>query len=53
MPTKVIASTSGMHNATTIPGRQPSERKFTASTITIASISERVNSPTESATTCV
>ncbi len=51
MSTKVIASTSGMATATTIPGRQPSARKLTASTMAIASIRLLVNSPTASCTT--
>ena len=48
MTTKVIASTSGMATATTMPGRQPSARKLTASTMAIASIRLLVNSPTAS-----
>ena len=50
--TKVMASTSGMAMATTMPGRQPSARKLTASTMAIASIRLLVNSPTASWTTC-
>ena len=38
MTTKVMASTSGMAIATTMPGRQPSARKLTASTMAMASI---------------
>ena len=52
MTTKVIASTSGMAMATTMPGRQPSARKLTASTMAMASIRLLVNSPTASFTTC-
>ncbi len=37
MTTKVMASTSGMATATTMPARQPSDRKLTASTIAMAS----------------
>ena len=47
MAAKVIASTSGIDNATTVPARRPSEKKLTASTITTASASERTNSATE------
>ena len=36
---KVMASTSGMENATTRPVRQPSEKKLTSSTMASASIS--------------
>ncbi|OWK19724.1 hypothetical protein AJ88_39090 [Mesorhizobium amorphae CCBAU 01583] len=50
--TKVMASTSGMATATTMPGRQPSARKETASTMAIASPRLLVNSPTDSSTTC-
>ena len=39
MPTKVIASTSGMEKVTTRPARAPSDRNDTASTIAIASTS--------------
>ena len=48
MSTNVIASTSGMAMATTTPGRQPSARKLTASTMAMASIRLLVNSPTAS-----
>ena len=45
------ASTSGTLVATTMPTRQPSERKLTASTIASASRKLRVNSPTACDTT--
>ena len=56
MVTKVIASTSGIVSATTMPGQMsirsglvcsPKATKLTASTTAIASISTRTNSPTE------
>ncbi len=37
--TNVMANTSGMDRATTMPVRHPSEKKLTSSTITNASIS--------------
>ncbi|MNT33192.1 hypothetical protein D3C72_1691050 [compost metagenome] len=52
MARKVIASTSGMDSATTMPLRTPRLRKHTASTITTASISTFMNSPTAFFTTC-
>ena len=39
IPTKVIASTSGIDRVTTIPARVPSDRKDTASTMAMASAS--------------
>ena len=48
---KVIASTSGMDSATTMPVRRPRLKKLTASTITTASTSERMNSLTAFLTT--
>src|SRR4051812_17498131 len=47
----VIARTSGMAMATTMPGRQPSDRKLTPRTMTMASIKVLMNSPTASSTT--
>jgi hypothetical protein len=47
---KVIASTSGIDSATTRPVRSPSEKKLTSSTIATASVSTRMNSPTDSST---
>ena len=56
MVTKVMASTSGMVSATTMPGQMsmrngrvcsPRAMKLTASTMAMASISTRTNSPTE------
>ena len=44
MTTKTIASTSGTEVATTMPVRQPSDRKLTASTMASASRNERRNS---------
>ena len=44
MTTKVMASTSGTDSATTMPVRQPSERKLTTSTMPSASTKERTNS---------
>ena len=52
MATKVMARTSGIAIATTMPGRQPSDRKLTPSTMAMASISVLMNSPTASSTTC-
>ena len=58
---QVIASTSGIVIATTRPGQMsmriglkcsPRLTKLTSSTITMASISTRTNSPTERATAC-
>ena len=46
-----MASTSGTEVATTMPERQPSETKLTASTIASASRNERVNSNTAASTT--
>ncbi len=48
---KVIARTSGIDSATTMPVRQPSERKLTASTMAIASARLLVNSWIDSCTT--
>ena len=45
-----IASTRGTDSATTMPVRQPSERKLTTSTMTSASANVRTNSETESST---
>ena len=45
-----IAKTSGTDSATTIPVRQPSERKLTASTMTSASANVSTNSDTEPST---
>ena len=45
--TNTIASTSGTDSATTMPVRQPSERKLTTSTIASASAKLRRNSETE------
>ena len=45
------ASTSGTEVATTMPVRQPSDRKLTPSTITSASAKERRNSKTARSTT--
>ena len=42
MTTNVIASTNGMHTATTTPGRSPRLTKLTSNTITTASVSARV-----------
>ena len=47
---KVLANTTGMVIATTIPLRQPKEIKLTLSTITSASINECTKSLTELAT---
>ena len=52
MARKVMARTSGIAMATTMPGRQPSDRKLTPSTMAMASISVLMNSPTASSTTC-
>ena len=52
MTMKTIASTSGTDSATTMPVRQPSDRKMTNSTIASASTKERMNSPTACSTTC-
>ncbi len=41
-----------MLTATTIPARTPRLTKLTSSTMTMASISAFVNSPTDSSTTC-
>ena len=46
MVANVMASTSGMASATTMPVRTPSEKKLTSNTITSASISTCTNSPT-------
>ncbi len=46
MAAKVIASTSGIDSATTRPVRRPREKKLTSRTITSASASTRMNSPT-------
>ena len=48
---KVIKSTSGIDSATTKPGRMPSEKKLTASTMTTASNRLFLNSCTDSSTT--
>ncbi len=45
-----IASTRGTDSATTMPVRQPSERKLTTSTMTSASANVRTKSETESST---
>ena len=50
--TNTIASTSGTDSATTMPVRQPSERKLTTSTIASASAKLRRNSETEWSTIC-
>ena len=47
-----IASTSGTDSATTMPVRQPSERKLTNSTIASASPKVLMNSDTDSSTIC-
>jgi hypothetical protein len=47
-----IASTSGTDSATTMPVRQPSDRKLTTSTITKASAKVLTNSETDSLTMC-
>src|SRR5438128_11150349 len=52
MTTNTIASTSGTESATTMPVRQPSERKLTKSTMPSASTNDSANSETESSTTC-
>ncbi|MNM53821.1 hypothetical protein D3C81_649300 [compost metagenome] len=52
MTKNVIASTSGIDTATTRPVRRPSEKKLTSNTITTASVSTLMNSPTESFTAC-
>ena len=44
MPAKVMASTSGMENATTRPVRKPREKKLTSRTIITASASTFMNS---------
>ena len=49
--TKVIASTSGTHSATTMPVRKPRLRKLTASTMASASPRASMNSSNERATT--
>ena len=51
MTMKTIASTSGTDSATTMPVRQPSDRKLTNSTIASASMKECTNSPTACSTT--
>ena len=51
MTTNVMARTSGIAIATTMPGRHPSERKLTAKTMAIASTKVLMNSPTASSTT--
>ena len=51
MARKVIASTSGIDSATTMPVRQPRLTKLTPSTITTASSSDCINSLTELFTT--
>ena len=45
MTTKTMAKTSGTDSATTMPVRQPSDRKLTTRTMISASAKERVNSP--------
>ena len=50
MAAKVIASTSGMVSATTMPDCRPSEKKLTSSTMPTASASVSTNSATESRT---
>ena len=52
MTTNTIASTSGTDSATTMPVRQPSDRKLTTSTIASASAKLRRNSETECSTIC-
>ncbi len=47
MTTKTMASTSGTESATTMPVRQPSDRKLTTSTIASASTKVRRNSDTD------
>ena len=51
MHTKVIASTSGIDNATTVPVRKPRLRKDTTRTMTTASLSEATNRLIDSRTT--
>ncbi|MNI78495.1 hypothetical protein D3C73_1348710 [compost metagenome] len=46
MQANVIASTSGIASATTMPVRTPSEKKLTSRTMASASTSTRTNSPT-------
>ena len=51
MPMKVIASTNGMEQATTIPARSPKLTKLTARTMMTASFSALVKPATDSSTT--
>ncbi|MNO08284.1 hypothetical protein D3C81_2308600 [compost metagenome] len=46
MQANVIASTSGMARATTMPVRTPREKKLTSNTMASASTSTWTNSPT-------
>ena len=52
MTRNTIASTSGTDSATTMPVRQPSERKLTTSTISSASAKVWTNSDTDCSTIC-
>ena len=51
MPMKVIASTSGIEQATTIPARIPKLMKLTTRTMMTASFSALVKPATECSTT--
>ncbi len=50
MMVSTIASTSGTERATTMPARQPSDRKLTTSTMPSASMKVSKNSDTDSST---